>query len=177
MILNLFAAATEESSTGLGALGVDPKSFIFQIITFILVFILLKKFAFKRIGELLEQRRKVIDDGIRLGQKMEAEKAKLDENITKVMRDARVEADRIIADGHKEAREVVREAEKSGQKKVEAMIVDAEARLEEEANQAKRKLEKEIAGLVSEATEAVVGESMDDAKDSKLIDKALKDRA
>ena len=92
------------------------------------------------------------------------------------MRDARIEADKIIGNGQKEAREIIREAEKVGARKVDIMLADAEARIKEEAEQAKRKLEKEIVGMVSDVTEAIVEEKVDSKKDAKLIDKALKDQ-
>jgi F-type H+-transporting ATPase subunit b len=177
MIGMLFAVeeASAEASP-LAALGVDARSLVFQLITFVLVFLILKKFAFKPITKMLVLRRKTIEDGVKMGLEMEKEKAKLDGEVTKVMRDARIEADKIIGNGQKEAREIIREAEKVGQRKVDSMLKDAEARIAEETSQAKRKLEKEIVGIVSEATEAIVEEKVDASKDSKLIDKALKGR-
>lgn len=68
----------------------------------------------------------------------------------------------------------MREAEKSAHKKSENILKDAEARIAEEAEQAKRRLEKDVANLVSEATEALVEEKVDTKKDSALIDKAIK---
>ncbi|MES2971241.1 MAG: F0F1 ATP synthase subunit B [Patescibacteria group bacterium] len=177
-MIGMFFAVEEASAEAspLAALGVDAKSLIFQLITFTLVFLILKRFAFKPITKMLVERRKTIEDGVKLGQRMEKERAKLDSEITQVMRDARIEADKIIGNGQKEAREIIREAEKVGQRKVDTMLKDAEARINEETEQAKRKLEKEIVGIVSEATEAIVEEKVDATKDSKLIDKALKGR-
>lgn len=171
------AAAQAETTSGIGALGISPSAFVIQLITFVLVFLLLKKFAFKPIVRLLEERRKVIDDGVKMGQKLEKERAKLDSEVIQVMRDARVEADKIIGNGQKEAREIIRDAEKVGARKVDIMLTDAEARIGEETEQAKRKLEKEIVGLVSEATEAIVEEKVDPKKDAKIIEKALKGRS
>lgn len=175
MQLTYFATETAEAS-GLGALGVSPKAFLIQLLTFIFVFLLLKKFAFDRIGKTLELRRKTIDDGVRLGQKLEKEREKLDDEVAEVMRQARHDADKIIATAHKEAREIMREADKSGQKKAEAMIADAHERIEEDKKQAKKQLEKDIVGLVSEATETIVHEKVDAKKDAELIDKALRGR-
>ncbi len=137
---------------------------------------ILKRFAFKPITKMLIERRKVIEDGVKMGLRMEKERATLDSEVVQVMRDARIEADKIIGNGQKEAREIIREAEKVGQRKVDIMMNDANDRISEETNQAKRRLEKEIVGLVSEATEAIVDEKVDPAKDAKLIDKALKGR-
>ena len=176
MINLLIAAQDAASGSPLAALGVDLKSFIFQIITFVLVFLLLKKFAFKPISKLLTERRKTIDDGVKMGLQMEKEKAKFDEKLAHTMRDARVEADKVIANAHKEARDVVRAAEKVASRKAEVMLTDAEVRIEAESERAKLALEKDIIGLISEATEAIVGEKVDMKKDGEIINKILKNR-
>jgi F-type H+-transporting ATPase subunit b len=167
------AETAEHASKGL-PLGIDGKTLVFQFITFLLVFIVLKRFAVKPIVALLDKRHKTIDDGVRMGLTMEKEKAKFDKNLEDVMREARHDADKVIANANKEAREILRDAEKAAQRKADAMFADAEARIAEESRQAKRTLEKDIVGMVSEATEAIVGEKVDAQKDAKLIDKALK---
>lgn len=176
IIPHLMAATESSSSSGIGALGVSLEAFIIQLITFVFVFLILKRFAFTPIVNMLEKRHKTIEDGVKLGQKMEQEQAHLQEEAAKIIREAREEADRIIGDGQKEAREIIREAEKAGKRKVDAMLTDAEARIDEEADQARRKLEKEIASLISEATAAVVEEKVDSKHDSELIAKAIRER-
>lgn len=175
-MINMYFAAETADGSPLAALGVDFRSLVFQLITFLLVFLILKRFAFKPITKMLAQRRQVIEDGVKMGQRMEKEKANLDSEVVKVMRDARTEADKIIGNAQKEAREIIREAEKVGQRKVDTMISDATGRIDEETEQAKRRLEKEIVELVSEATETIVEEKVDPEKDAKLIEKALKGR-
>lgn len=171
MLSTYFAA---EQATGIGALGVKGSAFVIQLITFVIVFALLKRFAFKPIGAMLEKRRQTIEDGVKLGMKLEKERERLDQEAAKIMREARHEADRIIAAAHKDAREVIREAEKTAQRKADAMLTDAEARIHEESKAARQRLEKDIVGLVSEATEAIVEEKVDATKDAAIIDKALK---
>jgi F-type H+-transporting ATPase subunit b len=170
----LLFASEEASASGLGALGINAGAFVIQLISFVFVFLLLKKFAFKPIVAKLVERRQTIDDGVRMGLKMEKEKEKLDDAVAEAMRKARHEADQIIANAHKEARQVIRDAEKTAQKKTELIIADAEERAAEESAQARRRLEKDLVGLVSEATEAIVGEKVDTAKDSELVKRAMK---
>ncbi len=174
-MLPTYFAATEEASGGI--LGLSLQAFVIQIVTFILVFILLKKFAFNRIVKILDKRHEVIDKGVRHGLEMEKERERLEKETAKVVREARHSADEIISDAQKEAREAIRDAEKSANKKTEVMLADAEVRINEELDQARRKLEKEIVGLVSEATEAVVQEKVDAKKDAELIDRAIKGKS
>ncbi len=172
-MLPTYFAATEAAEQS-GILGFSVQAFIIQIVTFILVFALLKKFAFNKIVALLDKRHKVIDEGVRHGQQMQREREKFEQETSKIAKQARQGADEIIADAQKEARDIIREAEKAAHKKSEIMLKDAEARIGEEVEQARRKLEKDVAELVSEATEAVVEEKVDAKKDADLIDKAIK---
>jgi F-type H+-transporting ATPase subunit b len=169
------AEAAEEHATG-GILGFSVSAFVIQLITFIFVFLLLKRFAFKPIVNLLEKRRQTIEDGVRLGEKMEKRQTQLEAEADKVIREARHDADRIIANAHKESREVIREAEKAAKSKADAMLKEADARIDEDAERARRSLEKDLVGLVSEATEAVVHEKVDAKKDAEIALKALKGR-
>lgn len=171
--LYIFAAESADASP-LAALGIDFKSFLFQLATFALVFLVLKQFAFKPIGKMLARRREVIDAGVRAGLEMEKLKAKLDKDIANEVSAARAEGDKIVASAHKEAREIIREAEKTAQRKADHMLADAEAKLDEESKRVKRKLEKDIVSLVSDATETIVEEKVDAIKDASLIDKALR---
>ncbi len=171
-----FVFAAEASSTGIGALGISPSAFIIQLLSFVIVFLLLKRFAFKPIIKLLEERRKTIDNGVKMGQQLEREKAKLDEQAKQIVRDARAEADKIVATGHKEARELVHEAEKSASLKADDILAQAQLKISDETEHARRKLEKDMAVLVSDATEAIVGEKIDAKKDKALIEKAMKGR-
>ena len=70
----------------------------------------------------------------------------------------------------------MRDADKAAARKAEAMMADAEARIHEETAAAKQKLEKDIVGLVSEATEAIVGEKVDPKKDAEIIEKIIRKR-
>ncbi len=176
MIYTFFAAEAADSGSPLAALGVDGKSLVFQLITFGLVFLILKKFAFKPITKMLAERRQVIADGILLGEQMEKEKANLDAKAATVIRDARHDADKIIAIAHKESRELIQAAEKDAKVKVEAIMKDADERIGEDADRARRAVEKELVGLVSEATEAVVHEKVDSKKDAEIVERALKGR-
>ena len=173
MIFTMFAEA--EAGSG-GILGFSLSAFAIQLVTFVFVFLIIKRFAFKPIITMLEKRRQTIEDGVLLGEKMEKRMSKLEKEADVVIREARHDADRIIANAHKESRELLREAEKSAKVKTDAMLAEAHERIDEDADQARRSLEKDLVGLVSEATEAVVHEKVDAKKDSEIVERALKGR-
>lgn len=165
-----------ESASGIGTLGVDVKALIIQLVSFVLAFLVLKKWAFEPIVKIMQQRRETIDQGVSLGEAMKKEKAELEAKVAGVLADARKEADAIMSGAHSQAREALREAEEKAREKTEAILAEAQERISQDTKRARAKLEKELVGLIAETTEAVVGEKMDASKDAALIDKALKER-
>lgn len=158
---------------GIATLGVDWKALILQILTFVIVFVLLKKFALDKIVKTLDERRETIDKGVTLGREMEAERAKLDEKVKDKLREARKEADQILANAHQEAGEMLKEAEATASRKAEQIVNEAHARIDDEVKKARKGLEQDMLELVAEATEVIIDEKLDPKKDQSLIDKAL----
>lgn len=165
-----------DSSSGLGALGVDGKAFVIQLITFVLAYFVLRRYAFGPILKLLRERRETIEQGVKLGEEMQREKAAFEEKVAKLLHEARAEADSIIAGAQDTARLTIREAEDKAREKAAAILADAENRIAQEAARVRTQLEKELVGLVAEATEAVLDEKVDSNKDTQLIERVLKER-
>ncbi len=166
-----------EQASGLSALGVDGKAFLIQLVTFLLAFWVLKRYAFKPILGVLNERRELIEDGVRLGEEMQKEKTQLDKKVDDTLKSARKEADEIVANAEDAGRQISAEAEKKAQAKADGILAQAENRIAQDTARARQKLEKELVGLISDATEAMIDEKVDATKDAKLIDKALKGRA
>ncbi len=165
---HLFAA-----EGGIGALGVDGKAMVLQIITFVLVFLLLKKFALPKIIVQLEKRARTINDGVKLGLEMQKAKDELEAKTEELMQRARLQADKIIAAGHDDAKELIKQAEAAAAHKTDALLADAHGKIEEDMVKARKKLERDMLALVAEATEAVIGEKLDANKDTSIIERAL----
>jgi F-type H+-transporting ATPase subunit b len=166
-----------DSSSGIGALGLNLTSFLIQLGTFIIAFLVLRKWAFKPILKVLDQRRNTIEQGVTLGERMQKEQAELEQKVAQALRDARAEADKIIAAASEHGRQSVAAAEVKAKEKSESLIATAEDRIDQNMKLARSKLQNELSGLVAEATEAVIGEKVDLKKDAALIDKALKGQA
>jgi len=169
-LLIYFAA---EEAGGIGALGLDVFAIAAQAITFLVLFYIIKKFALEKIVKTLEDRRKTIDQGVRLGIEMQAEKEQLEETIDAQLHKTRTETDKILVDAHQEAGAIIKQAEGTALEKVDGLIADAHVRIEDDVRRAKIELEKEMVKLVAEAAEIVLLEKIDANKDEVLIKKAL----
>jgi F-type H+-transporting ATPase subunit b len=166
-----------ESSGGIGALGVDGKAFVIQLVTFGIAFLVLQRYAFGPIIKMMDARRATIEQGVNLGEQMKKDAAALEAKVEKTLAETRAKADGIIAEAQEAARGTVREAEDKARDKAAGIVAEAEARIKQDAARARAALEKEVVGLISDATEAIIGEKVDAKKDAVLIDRALKERA
>jgi F-type H+-transporting ATPase subunit b len=166
-----------DSSSGLGALGLDTKALVIQLVTFLIAFWVLKRFAFGPIVKLMEERQKTIEAGVELGEQMKKDKAALETKVAEELAKARTEADGIIAGAQETSRQVVREAEDKANEKAAGILKAADERIASDTKRARKQLEGELVGLISDATEAIIGEKVDAKKDAQLVERALKEQA
>lgn len=173
LTITTFAEAVAEEKTGIAVLGIDPKVLLLQAGTFVLLFLVIKKFALSKIVDTLEQRRVTINKGVDLGLEMEKKKGLFDEELKKLQQKAREQADSIIAAANKESTDIIKAGEADTLVKIDQMLKDAEARIEREMSKARQELKADMLGLVAEATEVIVQEKLDAKKDAGLIERAL----
>ena len=174
--MHIIPTTLAASTSGIGALGFKGTSFLIQLITFILAFLVLKRYAFGPIIKVLNERHKVIDEGVKLGEKMKEDEAKLEAEVEKTLHETRTKADDILASAQESARQAIRSAEEQAKAKADNILDAAENRIVQETAQARTKLEKEIVGLVADVSEAIIKEKVDVKKDAELIDSALKEQ-
>ena len=123
----------------------------------------------------MQQRRETIEQGVKLGEQMQKDKAALEAKVEKSLHEARQQADDIIAAAQDTARQTIREAEEKARDKADGIVASAEDRINQEAARARRQLEQEVVSLVAEATEVIIDEKVDAKKDAQLMERALKE--
>ncbi len=166
-----------DDSTIFSSLGISGQAFLIQLVTFMIAFFVLRKWAFKPILRVLDERRQRIEDGLRLGEAMEAEKEKLDAAVTAELHKARIQADKIITSADAEAKQTLQSAEEAARKRADEIIAAAKDQIKHETNKERQRLEREVVQLVSELSEVVIQEKVDERKDAVLINKVLKEQS
>lgn len=165
-----------DSSSVFSALGINVHSFIVQLVTFLIAFLVLRQFAFKPILKMLDERRQLIEQGITLGEAMRDKEAKLEAEVAQKLHTASAQADKLIATAHDEAKQTIQAAEETARKRAEGLIDDAKEQIKQASDRERHRLEKELVGLVSDVSETIIGEKVDAKKDSVLLDKAFRER-
>lgn len=170
-------AATEaaETSEGIGALGLSPAAILSSAITFLVLFFVIKKFALDGIVANLEKREKDINRGLHLTAEMDKKSAELEMTVEKTLKAARADADAIIAEAKVETGKMIQEAEEKANSKADEILRAAEGKIERDIVEARQGLKAEMAGLITEATEAILNQKLDAAGDRKLVEDYLKE--
>jgi F-type H+-transporting ATPase subunit b len=167
-------AVEHVSEGGLAALGLNWQAFLFQLITFVIVLVLLRKFVYKRLIKTLEDRRATVEQSLDQAAETAKKLAEAEKDVAKLLIEARAQADEIVAATRKEATQMVADAEAKAARKAEHIVTEAKAQMDIELEKARKALKQETAQLVAFATERVLNEKLDAAKDERLIAGALK---
>ncbi len=172
--MNFIFAEAEVHDPGLfQALGIDLKLLIVQGLAFLVLVWILAKFAYPVIIKSIDDRRDLIEKGIKEAQASQEEMAKTEAKIEAMLGTARQEADEIVARSHQEATAMVAEAETNAKVRAERIVADARTQLEADVTRARETLKKDTMHLVAVATERIIGEKLDAKKDSALIERSL----
>jgi F-type H+-transporting ATPase subunit b len=148
---------------------------VWTIVCFAITFWVLKRVAFKRIQEAIDERRQRIRQGLEDAEQARTEARKLLEEHRALIGQARGQAEEILA----EARRV---ADSQRQRVKEETEADRRRRLEEtrrqieaETQRALQQIRTEVAELTLVATAKVTGKVLDDDDHRRLIEDAVKD--
>lgn len=167
--------AETASSGGISSLGINLKGFIFQLITFLIVLLILKRYVFPKLVATLEDRRKTLEESLVQAKKTEEALTKAEQSATHILHQAREQADEALAEAKSQARELVEKSESSAKDHAERIIRESETVIAQERTKLRAELKSELASLVAEATGKVLKEKMTAHEDEKLIEKSIKE--
>jgi len=137
--------------------GVDTTHFISQVISFVIVAILLQRFAYKPILQVLEQRRERIAEGLANADRIKQELAKTEAARQDVLNQANLQANRLIEEARAAAARVQEQETQKAIAAAEQIIAKArEAAVQDHARML-ADLKREVGHLVVETTARVTG--------------------
>jgi F-type H+-transporting ATPase subunit b len=146
---------------------------IWTLVLFLVTMGVLGKFAFPKIGEALEKRANAIRENIEASERQREEADKLLEEYRQRLREAREQADDIVARARKASEAAVAEATADGRTKREELVAAARKDIEVETRRSLETIRKEVADLTVLATEKVTRKTLDEADQKRLVEEAL----
>lgn len=155
-------------------LGIDWRLLIAQLINFTVLLAVLYKFLYKPVLKLLHDRSARIEEGLKNAEAVERKLIEAGSQYEKKVLEARGEAQKIVETARKEAEKVRAELTASAHKEAEKIVASGRAYLSAEKEKIMHEAEHELADLVAQATEHVLGDVVTPEIDKQLIDSAVR---
>lgn len=125
----------------------DPGLFIWTIATFVVLVLLLAKFAWRPLLQALESRQDTIRKSLEDAERAKQDLAELQQKSAKMMEQTRIEAEAILAKTRSDADRLKEDLRAKAKEEAEAMIRNAEQQIQLQTRQALQQVRSEVADL------------------------------
>jgi len=166
-------AAEDESSNFLVSPNVGLM--IWTLLAFLLAMFILRKYAWPAITEALDKRQRAIEESIDVAERTRSEAQQILEEYRERLREARSQADEIVARARKAGEVHERETLEKARGQREELMAQTRRDIEAETRRAIQEIRSEVADLTVLATEKVTRKSLDEGDQKRLVEEALRE--
>ncbi len=170
MVLTFVLAATGGSGDLLGSMGINWPSFIAQLVSFGIVFLILAKFGFPILQRIMEQRRAIIQEGIDNAAQAKRDLAEATANAERVLREARMQAQETIAQATRTAEKEAQRIHEEAQARAALVEQQQIARIQQETARARAEISRLVVNLSIDAASKVISKSVDTNDNRRMVE-------
>lgn len=152
--------------------GWDVKLFFSQVVSFVIVALLLRKFAYKPIQKVLEERRERIAQSLRDAERIRAELGDAEKQKAEILAKANAEAQKMIEQAREAAAVVGQRHEQEAIASAEQIIAKAHEASQLEHERVMAELKRELGRLVVDTTAKVTGKVLSPDDQRRLQEEA-----
>ena len=146
---------------------------VLQIVIFVLMAVVLWRYAWGPIVRVLDKRAERIESGLRAAEESEKRLAQVTDEVQRILDETRGQAREIIARAHQEAAADADEVRSRGRRDAEAELQKALSDIAAERDRALQELRAQAAALIVEAAGRIIGQSIDGRTHQRLIEESL----
>jgi F-type H+-transporting ATPase subunit b len=150
-----------------------PGLMIWTIIFFLIVFVVLRKYAFSPIQRMIDERRDSIRRSIVAADEARDEAQKLLEEHRKLIAEARSQGESILAEARKTRESMEQRMRDETEAERQRRLEETRKEIAAETARALAQIRAEVADLTLEAASRVVGRTLDAKRDQALIEEAI----
>lgn len=182
-MLSLFLATTEAAHAAAGdasiveKFGIEWHYVVWQIASFLILFVVLYKFGIKPTVATMEERNKKIESGLKHAEEMQAKLAAAAQESATIVKNAQLEAQKIVDEARKTSKEYTDKQNAEALQRSADLMAKAQQSIELEHKKMINEARGEIARLVVTTTERVLAKKLSDADRAAYNDTAAKELA
>ncbi len=160
----------------MGLISPDIGTIFWMVLSFGIVFFILRKFAWGPIMNGIHAREKSIEEALQSAELARQEMAELKADHDKIMIEARAERDTLINEARKIKEEMIEAAKSEAEKEGDKLVEKARKQIESEKASAIGEIRTQISTLSIDIAEKILRvELADQGKEQAMIDEMLKD--
>lgn len=154
-------------------LDINPGLIIWTIITFLLLLVVLSKFAWKPLLHALQSREQEIADALKQAEQAKKDTERMIQENRLAMEKASSETARLIAESRAVAEQLKSDIIAKANENAKRLLEHAKDEIVREKETAMTQLRNEVADLSISVAEKILDESLDSAKQKKMVDKVI----
>ena len=150
-------------------MGINTVLFLSQLISFLILFIVLRVWVWPVLIRTLDKRALTIQEGVSNAEKARRELGEAQQRIQEMMEQARREAQNTLDQATKTGERVRGEIEQEARERARQIVDQAQAQTQQMVAQARVELRQQVADLAILAAGRVIGKSVDSATNRQLV--------
>lgn len=154
-------------------IGFDWRVALANLVNFLIVFWLLKRFLFAPLSKVLSERKQKIDEGLERAQAADTELVVAREQAKSLVEEARLESNSIISEAREKERSIMSEAKINAERQSEKILEDAQKAIGERQQAMEREVLEKTADVVIASVEKILKEEVDRQKSEEIIKRTL----
>ena len=154
---------------------VDPGLYIWTIVTFVVLLLLLAKFAWRPLLEALERRQEAIRKSLDEARQAKQELGRLHEESARILAEARGEADAIISRTRADAARAGEELKQKARADAENIVKHAEREIQLETSRALQKVRQEAVDISIDIASKILQRNLSREDNERLIAETLQE--
>jgi F-type H+-transporting ATPase subunit b len=154
-------------------LGINPGLLLAQLLNFGILYFILARLAFPALRKTLDQRSTTIREGVENAERAKSELARAQQQADGIVQAAQQRSQQIIADATSAGERVRAQIETEAKNRADEIAEQNRRRMAQEEAQAQNALRQQTADLAIQAASVVVGRSLDNQDQRRLVDQFL----
>jgi len=154
--------------------GFDVWIFLSQVISFVIVALVLRRFAYKPILQILEERRQRIAEGLLNAEKIKQQLAEAEQRHAEILAKANVQAQKMIDDARESSAHIAERKQQEAVVAAEQIMAKAREASAIEHERTMTELKRELGRLVVNTTAKVTGKILTPEDQRRLQDEAAR---
>lgn len=144
-----------------------------QIVNFLIILYLLKRFVYKPIFTMLKKRQEIILQSINDSKKAAETKEEAEADRKQLIKTAKIEARKIIDEAKTEATQTITTAQEKAKKQTALSMKDAQEEIERETRLAEKRIQIKIGTLIEKILHESLQEYLSPSEQKNIIEKTM----